>query len=99
MKPKPSKVHECSPPPGDELAKLNLRAGDVWICPVCGDSWQLRRGVQPAGLLPVTMQKPEWLRLNDPQYHTASAPSDLPDESDSQPQDPGNQPQHPPPSG
>lgn len=106
MESKPSKVHNCSPPPGGELVKLGLRAGDVWICQVCGDYWELLRGVQPGGLLPISMQKPEWLRLNEPQHHTQASPYDppdyspdefgsQPDESGSQPHDPGN----PPPSG
>lgn len=95
MDPKPSVVHNCCPPPGDELVKLGLRTGDVWICPVCGDRWKLVRGVQPGGLLPVSLQKPSWLRLNDPQYETEHAPYDPPDDSQRQPHDPGN----PPPSG
>ncbi|MPZ67257.1 MAG: hypothetical protein GEU83_17725 [Pseudonocardiaceae bacterium] len=62
---KPSMVHNCSPPPGDELVKLGLRTGEVWVCPVCRDNWRLQRGVQPGGLLPISMQQPQWLRLNE----------------------------------
>lgn len=76
MEPKPSMVHNCSPPPGDELAKLGMRAGDVWICPVCDDNWRLRRGVQRGGMLPMSMQQPEWLRLNEPESSAGPAPDE-----------------------
>ncbi len=78
---KPSMVHNCSPPPGDELTKLGLHTGDLWICPVCGDNWRLRRGVKPGGLLPLSMQQPQWLRLNeyeDPPERATYDPGDPP---------------------
>lgn len=75
---KPSMVHNCSPPPGDELRKLGLRAGDLWTCPVCGDNWRLKRGVQAGGLLPISMQQPEWLRLNDTESATNPRPDTEP---------------------
>lgn len=60
-------VHPCGPPPAREIVELRLRVGDTWTCPLCGDHWQLLRGARQGKLLPTSAQRPEWVRLNDPE--------------------------------